>query len=438
MKKWMLLPLILMCFSAQAQIQFSSFQDVLNYADQHSIAIQSAIINEEVAFAEKKEAQTYLLPSFSSSLGYNDNIALQPVLLPSQVFDPSAPEDSFEQLTFGTKYQYSRGFAVQWDILNFQKIFALKTAKIGLEESKLNTDINRYNTYNQLASTYYSVLLSKESIQIYEENLKVSESIYELAQEKYTKGIISEAELNRAQINQLQNQRILEAAKNNLDQFYVQLQSQLNTDKTISISDTPGQLIVHDTANFMIHPEVVLQEAAVKKYEILVKQQKAMRFPSLSLFYQNNTSWATNDFLDFSNATELPQEYFGISLSISLFNFSTRPKIKQSKSQLRIQQQQLENTKLVTKKEDDLLELQLNQAADQLSKNQQILRLQEQNDIHSENQYQSGIMSLDIRLDKYDDLLIAQDNYLQSLAEFTLAQYKIFIRQIDFQSTSRS
>ena len=45
------------------------------------------------------------------------------------------------------------------------------------------------------------------------------------------------------------------------------------------------------------------------------------------------------------------------------------------------------------------------------------------------NQNESGMISLDQRLDKYDDLLAVQNSYLQSLAEYTLAQYKIYIRQ---------
>ena len=63
--------------------------------------------------------------------------------------------------------------------------------------------------------------------------------------------------------------------------------------------------------------------------------------------------------------------------------------------------------------------------------------LQQQNDKHMENKYQGGIISLDERLDKYDDLLKLQNNYLQSLAAFTLAQYKIYIRKMDFNSNKK-
>ena len=437
-KNLLLLYLALLCLPAQAQLQFDTFQSVLDYADEHAITIQSALIGEKIAHSEKKEAYAFLLPSANASLGYNDNITLQPTLVPAQMFNPEAPEGTFEELTFGTKFSYSRGIQAQWDILNFQKIFAAQTAKVGVEESQANTEINRYNTYNQLASTYYSLLLTQESIRIYEENAQVAATIFEHANEKFQQGIISEAELNGAAIKKLQSQRSLTLAQNNLQQFTIQLQSQLNTDQSITITDTPSTFALANTTIQHKHPEVIQQEAAVLKYEALLKQTKALRLPSISLVYQSNQNWATNEFMGFSEANQLPQQAFGIQINLSgLLASGNRQKIKQSKWQLELQHMQLANTQLVKKQEDELLQLQWEQAANQLTENKGILDLQALNDVHTENQYQSGIIGLDQRLDKYDDLLAAQDSYLQSLASFTLAQYKIYIRQIDFQPDHR-
>jgi len=434
MKNWLLLAMTLWYFSANAQIQFHSFQEVLRYADVRAIAIQSAAIGEQIAVAEKKEIKSYLLPSVNIPMGFNDNITILSTLVPEQMFNPAAPEGSYEELTFGTKFMYSIGIQAQWDILNFQKIFAVQTANIGVEQSKINTEVNRYKTYHQLASTYYSILLTQESIRIYEENVQVAESIFDHAQEKYQEGILIEAELNRAEIKKRQNQRTLSLAKNNLDQFYIQLQSQLNTTERVTITDTPDNFVLENTAVQATHPEVTWQETEVIKQESILKQTKALRIPSVSLVYQINQNWATDDFMDFSNAIELPQQFFGVKISLSgLLSGSTRPKIKQSEETLKLQQLQLDNIRLVKQKEDELLRSQLRQAADQLEENKQILSLQLENDVHTAHLYQNGLMSLDQRLDKYDDLLAAQDSYLQSLAAYTLAQYEIYIRQIDFQ-----
>jgi outer membrane protein len=435
MKHYLILAFLLGSFPILSQIEFNSLQEVLAYADAKAITIQGARINEQIAIAGKKEAKSNLLPSLGASLGYNDNITLQPTLVPAQLFNPGATEETFEELTFGTKYLYSFGIQAQWDILNFQKVFAVETANLEADKSKINSEVSRYKTYNQLASIYYSILLTQESIQVYEENVRVAESIFVHAREKYQEGIINEAELNQAGIKKLQNQRSLNLAKNNLDQFYLQLQSQLNTRERITVTDTPENFVLRSALIQSTHPEVILQEAEVIKQESILKQTKALRLPSLSLNYQNNTNWATNDFMGFADANTLPQQIFGVKISLSgLLSGTTKQKINQSKWTLQLQQLQLDNTKLVKQKEDELMQLELQQTSNQLAEYKQILELQEKNDAHAANRYESGMISLDQRLDKYDDLLAVQNSYLQSLAEYTLAQYKIYIRQMNFKT----
>lgn len=125
-------------------------------------------------------------------------------------------------------------------------------------------------------------------------------------------------------------------------------------------------------------------------------------------------------------------------MNVPIFRgFSTRQSVRQSAWELDLQQQQLANVQLVKQKEDELLQLQWAQASDQLKGSQEILELQQESDVHIENRYQSGIIGLDERLNRYNDLLKVQDQYLQSLASLTLSQYKIYIRQIDFQSEHR-
>ena len=419
------------------QIQFQSFQELLKYADEHAIQIQNALIGEQIASANKKGAKSYLYPSVNASAGYNNNLTLQPTLVPEQFFNPNATEGSFRELTFGQQHVYSTGIQAQWNILNFQKQFASQTADIVAEQSEINTQKNKYNTYNLLASTYYSILLTQEAIVIYEENLKVSEAIYKSTNEKFQKGIASEEALNLAKIKQLQNRNTLQQALSNRSRFYTQLQSQLNTSQQFIISDSPQNYSLTSTNFETIHPEITWQEMEVDKQKSLLKEKKALLLPNLSLNYQYNTSWATDGFTDFSNANELPQQYIGAKLNIPIFSgFSSRSKIKKSKLELQQQELQLENTKLVKQNEDDLLLLDVNQFEEELAENSKIMVLIQKNDVHAENKYNSGITSLNERLDIYEDLLNAQNAYLQSLASYTLAKYKLNIRQIDLKSNN--
>ncbi|PKG43846.1 TolC family protein [Psychroflexus sp. MES1-P1E] len=422
---------------ADAQIQFQSFQEILKYADEHTIQIQSAVIYEQIASTKKKEAKSYLYPSVNASAGYNNNLTLQPTLVPAEFFDTNATSGTFRELTFGQQHVYSTGIQAQWNILNFQKMFASQTASIVAEQSEISTQKSKLNAYNLLASTYYSILLTQETIVIYEKNLKVSEAIYNSTTQKFQKGIISEEALNLAEIKQLQNHKNLQQAKRNLSRFYTQLQSQLNTNQQITISDTSQNFSSTSTNIEIIHPEITWQEMEVDKQKSLLKEKKALLLPNLSINYQYNNSWATDRFTDFSNANELPQQYIGAKLNIPIFSgFSSRSKIKKSKLELQQQELQMENTKLVKQNEDDLLLLDVNQYEEELAENTKIMVLRQKNNVHAENKYNSGITSLNERLDSYEDLLNAQNNYLQSLASYTLAKYKLHIRQIDLKTNN--
>ena len=419
---------------SNAQVVFHSIDELFTYADDNAIILKSAAANEQLFLSKVKENKSDLLPDLKASLGYNDNITLQPNLIPAQIFNPAAPEGEFSEVTFGTKYQYSGSFQVQWNVLNFQKLFAVEVSKIEHSKAKASTEINRFNLYNQLASIYYSILLTQESIKVYEENVAVSDTILNNALNQFQKGTISESAYNQAIINSKQTKSQLKMSQNSLQQYYVQLQSQLHTQDTIKIEDDFEQFDLLSSTSLEAHPQLLLQKANLSSAEAQFKQTKALRYPTLSLVYQNSRIWATDDFLDFSNANELPQQIFGVTLGINLFDFSLERRVQQSKINIQLQQLELESSKIEIQKEDELLQLQLTQGYTQLRDNEQILVLQKKNDQHSENLYQSGLISIDNRLDKYKELLNAQNNYLSSLASLTLSKYKKHIRQIDFNS----
>lgn len=435
MKKPLLILFVLLsCVSVKSQVVFSSFQEVRDYADQHSASIRISEAQQEVNAIREKQSRSFLYPSVNASAGFNDNITLQPTLVPAKLFNPNAPEGSFEEMTFGKTYLYTTSIQAQWNVLDFQKIFAIKTSEFQSEAGKLNTEINRFNTYNQLASVYYSILLAQKSLEIDEKNANVTKRMLSNASEKYQKGIISESDLNRVSIQHLQNEKKIKTTESNLDQLYRQLQSILNLREEIQISDlgTDEDHIINPDFP-AVHPEILFQEKQIDISKSLLKQSEAMRYPTLGLVYQYNHNWATDHFMDFSNVNNLPQQFFGVKLNLPLFNgFSINQKIKESQTELKIQQMQLENTKIVKDKEDEILKIQYDQSIADLKKTTEILQLQEQNDIHTQNKYESGIISLDERLDRYSDLLSAQYDYLRSLSDFSLAKYKIYLRTIDF------
>lgn len=181
-------------------------------------------------------------------------------------------------------------------------------------------------------------------------------------------------------------------------------------------------------------PEVKWQESQVQWYESLLKQNKSIFLPSISLNYQYNTNWVTDSFFQFSNSNRLPSQVFGVRMSVPLFNgFSNKNKVDEWTVRLKLQQDQLNQLKLSEAHADETLILQYRQTLESLEKSRQIFQLQQTNDMYVAETHDSGLISLDERMEKYNELLDAQADYIRSLADFSLVQYQLYIRQMDFQ-----
>lgn len=420
-------------FNAMGQVQFGSLQEVLAYADKNAISIQSALHQQQIAAVKNKASQTALMPTVNASAGFNDNITIQPTLVPANLFNPAAPEGTFNEYTFGRKYMYSTGVQASWDIVNFQKWFDMKTSEAVLQLNQASTINAKYQVYNQLAQTYFSILLTKKYLTISKENIAAADSIYQIAKDKYNTGIFTEENLNRSKIQLVQAKQQVSSLESSLEQLYNQLQSQLNIDEPLILKDdlldkemgTDDTLVITTS-----HPEVLVQEAQVQLSEKQLAQTKSLQYPTLTMGYQYNYNWATDKMADFSGANNLPQQFWGMKLSVPLFNgFNIKSKIKQSKIQLEQEQMVLKSKKLIAKKDDDNLKIQYSQNVEDFRKQEEVLQLQYKNDTHSKNRYDSGIIGLDERLDKFKDLLEVQNQYMQSLSNQYISYYKLYIRK---------
>lgn len=420
-------------FNAMGQVQFGSLQEVLAYADKNAISIQSALHQEQIATVKNKASKTALLPTVNASAGFNDNITLQPTLVPANLFNPAAPQGTFNEYTFGKRYVYNAGVQANWDIINFQKWFDIKISQAASQLNQANTINTKYQVYNQLAQTYFSILLTEKYLKISKENIVRADNIYQIAKDKYDIGIFTEENLNRSKIQLVQANQQVSSLESSLEQLYNQLQSQLNIDEPLILKDELLDKEM-DTGNALVittsHPEVLVQEAQVQLSEKLLAQTKSLHYPTLTLGYQYNYNWATDKMTDFSEANNLPQQFWGLKLGVPIFNgFSTKSKIKQSKIQLEQEQMVLDSKKLVAKKDDDNLQIQYRQGTEDFRKQEEVLQLQNKNDTHSKNRYDSGIIGLDERLDKFKDLLEVQNQYMQSLSNQYISYYKLYIRK---------
>lgn len=422
------------CCTAHAQLNFSCVQDLWAYADTHSIQIESA--NSAKAIAAKNVQQAYgsLLPTISANGAFTDNIKIQSTLIPANLFNPAAPAGTYAEATFGRRYIYNGNIAAQFDIINTQDWFAVKTARLSNEIASLNIAKTKAALYTQLANSFYTCQLLMQAEALSKENLQTATTLYAIAQNKFTEGTISEVTVNTALINKEKAVKSLAIATKNKELQLNNIKLLLNTSDSITITTNKGteHPIVADSL-FTQDPDVTISYTQMQVAKIQWQSSKAVFAPTLSALYQYNTQVAADDFLKFSNSNTTPQQYWGLRLFVPIFTGGSRKyQVQKAKMDYDLKQKEYNAAKLQSGINDDNLLIAYNSSFNSYNQSKNILALYQDNNKHAERKLNEGLISLDDRLKVYADMIANQNEYLQSMSDYLIQQYRVQIRQTNF------
>lgn len=414
------------------QITFSSLNDVWQYAEKNNMSIVSAQSSQ--AMADKTTRQSYgnLFPTVTANGSFTDNIRIQPTLIPANLFNQEAPAGTFVEATFGRRYIYNTNLTAQLNILNTEDWFAIASAKYSHEAARLAVNKTIREVYEQTASAYYNYLLLKEVARLSEQNILIADSILVNATQKFTEGQVSEVSVNTAQINHEKAQKTWQIAVQNRQIALNTLKSLLglSVNDSLSLSEVFSSSLPEPlTIQSSYHPEVELARSQVLLAKTTWQAAKASFAPKLSVVYQWNTQISGDKFWQFTNTNSLPQEYWGLRLSIPILAGSSRLyQIQKSRIDWQYKEKYYENIRKQADIQDDNLRLSFANAYDALKKSETILELYRQNDQHANRQLAQGTISLDDRLRAFSDYLSGQNDYLESLSDYMVQYYRVQIR----------
>ncbi|NIG56402.1 TolC family protein [Chitinophaga sp. Cy-1792] len=427
-----------LCLSrfAGAQVRFNSLEEIWRYADKNNIQLLTAAGNQSMASDNVKQAYGALLPTVTATGGFTDNVKIQSTLIPANLFNSAAPPGTFTQVAFGTKYIYNGAIAAQLNILNTQDWFHIKAARLNEELAAQNMAKTKADLYTQLANAYYSYLLLREAAHLSQENLRTTSAIYELSDNKYKDGQISEVTLNTAKINR-------EKAVKNQDIALQQQAVQLNNLKLmLNIKDSLALATVLSATElqaagknvFEEDPAIRIAYTQLQLSKNTLRNSRAALTPVLSAFYQYSTQIAANQFVKFENSSNTPAQYWGLRLSVPVFSGNTkRYEIAKNKTDYSNKQLLYDNARLQSQISDENLLISYHSAQQAFLRARDILDLYRKNDEHATLQLQEGIISLDDRLKVFADLITNQNDYLQSMSDYFIQEYNMQVRQTKFQ-----
>lgn len=423
------------CNFAQTPVTFHSLEAMWAYADENNLQIASARTNEHIAQKSVQQAYGNLLPDITANGSFTDNVQIQPTLLPASLF--GGEPGTYIEEQFGRRYVYNANITAQLNVLNMQNWFNIKSAKYQSEIANLNVSKARQTLYEQIANAYYSHLLANEITEITRLNVIIADTILQSAQQKFKEGFISEMALNTAHIHRKEADTNFQIAQQNqglsLNQLKILLH--LSAQDSLVIADPLKislQTTTHPTS-FPLHPDVRLALAQMQLSQNNVQAAKAAYIPTLSAVYQWNMQVAGDEFLNFSGSNTLPQQFWGLRLTMPIFSgFDRHLQIEKSKLDYLQQEKFYESAQNQATAEDNTRWLEYQNAYQTWQQAEEILDLYRKNDAHAARQLSEGLISLDERMETFADYVANQNDYFQRLSELLIQQYRIQIRQKAF------
>jgi outer membrane protein TolC len=425
---------LLAFFSAailRGQITFNNLDSIFAYAEKNSATVKTATQQSLLAKWTKVAAIGNIV-NFRNPLSFSltDNTQLPVSFIPASVFG-GRPGD-LRPVTLGQQYVGNFNFNPQIDIINPYNLAKVKSSSLNKELTEVNNLLNKKNLFESIAATFYNILAFQEQIRITKQNISAADTLVFIAKNKFSQGIIREQDVNNLVVNQLN-------VKDKLNQLNISLEQQFNSLKVlcdipsltkINIAEPSGYL--SPSYNSELKASSSLQfKSSVLQSEFMRSELRANRLstlPVLSAVYYNGWQQNSNTGFFDSKSTWYQSQYIGLRISVPFPpDVNKLSQNYTSKINFRIAELNAEHTKLQNDLNNESLNLDYDKNFSSYTINKQVYELKNDNYTKSVNLYKEGIISTDILLTAFTDMLVSRLNFVSAKAALEFSRSKINI-----------
>lgn len=431
----MLLAISQVCYG---QTVFRSVEDIWKYADAHNINIITAKYEAQKALYAQRQSYAALLPQVNATGSYTDNLALQTTLIPAFIF--GGPPGAYKSLQFGQQFVYAGGITAQMPVLNLQNWYNTAIAKQNEEMNRDSIASTRKAVYQQIATQYYGYLLMQEAARLAAQSASVADSVFQSISNKFSTGTANQANVDVARLNfeRAQQNMITARYQVRIAQNNIKALLGLSLKDSIRIDATLKDDLKLDVSNtFQEDPSLRIAWWKTKLNFSQYRQANAAFAPTINVLYNYTTQRFDNKFEPFADASGtaawFPAQYWSIQASWQLITIGNRLyQSKRLKLAYRESVDQYENAKNQSAINDENIRLNYETAVAVLSKAESVMNLSFDNYQHVTYRYETGIESIETRLNAFRDYIDYQNQYLNSLSDMLVQLYQVKIRQQSF------
>ncbi|MDR2913844.1 MAG: TolC family protein [Tannerella sp.] len=313
----------------------------------------------ELKKAANKEAVYGLLPSADLTGSYSRTIKKQKMVM--------SMDGQSTSIEVGSENSYNGGVSVSLPVFAPALYRSIHMTNTDIELAVEKSRSSKLDMVNQVTKAYYQLLLTQDSYEVLEKSYAQSEANFNIVNEKYKLGSVSEYDKIRADVQVRSLKPNVVSARNGVSLAKLQLKVLLGLDQETEI-EIEGNLADYEREmferqmnelNLTSNSDLKQLELNADMLEQNLKLQKTNFMPTVGASYSFTYSALNNDF-KFRNYDWFPYSMVGLNVSIPLFKGSNFPKVRQAKIQI----EQLKETRLNTER---MLYMQMSSYLDNMS-----------------------------------------------------------------------
>lgn len=394
-----------------------SLEDCITYALENNITVKEATLDKNIAEVDYNSAKSLRLPNLNASASQNFSNG--------NTIDPITSDYVTDQI-------HSTNVGINSSVTLFQGnqiSNQIKQNKILFNQSVFQETVEKNNIVLNILEIYLQTLYSKESITIAENNVIASEKEVERAKARLDAGTIALSEYTEAQSQVATNKYNVIAAKNDYQQYIIQLKQllELTPLDTIEIETVDESMdlvnlelnrieVYNKALDYM--PEIQVSDLNIAANEKELDIAKGAYLPTLSLLGSMGSGYTSINDNTFSDQFDVNfNQQLGLSLNIPIFNR------KQTKAAVKTASLNIEKAKIQKQSTEKELYKKVETAY------QNALSAQEQV-IAAEASKLAAKQSYDLAQKKYElgalsttDLVLSQNTFTNAQQNYLQAKY---------------
>jgi outer membrane protein TolC len=431
--KYLVFLLLVSSFLLSAQNKsdtlFLTLDDAIKKALDKNWDVQISHKDIDKSQSQIDEAYANAFPKIDFKGTYTRNIKL-PVLFipPDPLFNPT---NQTLQIELGSKNSFDAAITMSQVIYNQKVNTAIQIAGEYSNYSKEGDRGTRNDLALNVKKAFYSILLMKKLVDVSQAGYDVAKANYDNVKALFDKGVSSEYDFLRAEVQLANSEPVLIQARNDLvmARNYIKNLLALDINNPIDVigdfkydemsPDLVNNKNIEAVDNFPLVKQLGIQESLLAKN---ITIQRSDYFPSLAFFGQYDFQTQDNSF-DMKNYDWAKSFAVGLQLNYTLFDGFSRG--------ARIEQAIIDKEKigLTKRKVEEGLKIQIMQAGLKMEEARKRIKAQEKNLEQADKtikiaqtRYKNGVGTQLELIDTQAAFTFAQTNYAQAIYDYLIAK----------------